>query len=55
MIARIESLILGKGVEDALERAEIYVDAGADCVMPHHKDADPARPLCFAEGYGPAA
>lgn len=38
VIARIESLILGKTVEDALERAEAYVKAGADGVMIHSKE-----------------
>ena len=51
MIARIESLILGKDVKDALDRAEVYVGAGADCVMPHYKEADPAALFAFAEGY----
>ncbi len=51
IIARTESLILGKGVDDALERAEIYVEAGADCVMPHSSEHDPARLFDFAERY----
>ena len=51
VIARIESLILGKGVDDALERAALYVEAGADAVMPHSKDADPADLFEFAERY----
>jgi phosphoenolpyruvate phosphomutase len=38
IIARIESLIAGKPVEDALERALAYVEAGADGVMIHSKD-----------------
>jgi phosphoenolpyruvate phosphomutase / 2-hydroxyethylphosphonate cytidylyltransferase len=38
IIARIESLILGKTVEDALERAIAYVDAGADGIMIHSKE-----------------
>jgi phosphoenolpyruvate phosphomutase len=51
VIARIESMILGKGVEDALRRAELYVEAGADCVMPHHKEPDPAQLFEFAGAY----
>lgn len=35
IIARIESLILGKGLEDALARAAAYVDAGVDGIMIH--------------------
>lgn len=38
IIARIESLIAGKPVEDALERASAYVDAGADGIMIHSKN-----------------
>lgn len=38
IIARIESLICGKPMEDALERAFAYVEAGADGVMIHSKD-----------------
>ncbi len=51
IIARIESMILGKSVEDALERAQIYIEAGADCVMPHHKDRDPSKLYEFAEAF----
>jgi phosphoenolpyruvate phosphomutase len=38
IIARLESLILGKSVEDALERAFAYINAGADAVMIHSKE-----------------
>lgn len=37
IIARIESLIAGKSVDDAIERANAYVDAGADGIMIHSK------------------
>ena len=37
IIARIESLILGKGQEDALARAEAYMKAGADGIMIHSR------------------
>ncbi len=40
VIARIESLIAGKPVEDALERAFAYVAAGADGIMIHSKNKD---------------
>lgn len=40
IIARIESLIAGKPVDDALERAHAYVQAGADGVMIHSKNKD---------------
>jgi phosphoenolpyruvate phosphomutase len=51
VIARIESLILGKSVDDALERARRYIDAGADGVMIHSKDRDPAKIFSFCEAY----
>lgn len=38
IIARIESFIAGKGLEDAMERALAYVEAGADGIMIHSKD-----------------
>lgn len=40
IIARIESLIAGKPVEDALKRAFAYVEAGADGIMIHSKNKD---------------
>jgi phosphoenolpyruvate mutase len=38
IIARIESLICGKSVSDALERAKNYIEAGADGIMIHSKE-----------------
>lgn len=38
IIARVESLILGKTIEDALERALAYIAAGADGIMIHSKE-----------------
>ena len=40
VIARIESLIAGKPVDDALERAFAYVAAGADGIMIHSRNKD---------------
>lgn len=50
IIARIESLILEKGLEDALERAFAYVKAGADGIMIHsrRKEADEIFAFCDA-------
>lgn len=49
IIARIESLIAGKSVEDALERAHAYVKAGADGIMIHskHKDGLDIKEFCL--------
>jgi phosphoenolpyruvate phosphomutase len=38
IIARLESLIAGKSVDDALERALAFVEAGADGIMIHSKE-----------------
>lgn len=38
VIARIESFIAGKGLDDAMERALAYIEAGADGIMIHSKD-----------------
>lgn len=43
IIARVESMILGKGIDDAIMRAKIYIAAGADAVMLHYKSKDPAE------------
>lgn len=40
IFARLESLIAGVGVEDALNRADIYLEAGADGIMIHSKEKD---------------
>ncbi len=41
IIARIESLILNKGLDDALQRAKAYIEAGADGIMIHSKAKTP--------------
>jgi phosphoenolpyruvate phosphomutase len=41
--ARIESLILEKGMEDALARAFAYREAGADAIMIHSRRKDPSE------------
>ena len=51
VIARLESLIAGAGLEDALERAEQYIQAGADGLMVHSSDRRPDDILAFAEAY----
>ena len=51
IIARLESLIAGKSVDDALARAKIYLDAGADGVMIHSKEKNPAQIMEFAKRY----
>ncbi len=41
--ARIESLILERGIDDALERAFAFSDAGADAIMIHSRKKDPSE------------
>ncbi|MDX2379663.1 MAG: phosphoenolpyruvate mutase [Acidimicrobiia bacterium] len=41
VIARVESLILEQGMADAVERAQAYIDAGADGIMIHSRNKTP--------------
>lgn len=52
IIARIESLILGKGQEDAFVRAQAYLEAGADGIMIHSREKSPAEIFEFCNLYG---
>ncbi len=49
--ARIESLILEKGMEDALKRAFAFTDAGADAIMIHSRKKDPTEIFEFVEKF----
>lgn len=51
IIARIESFILGKDVKDAINRANSYVDAGADGIMIHSKSSDTNEIFDFAKKF----
>ena len=51
IIARIESLILERGMEDALTRAAAYVEVGADGIMIHSRKKDPAEILEFCDKF----
>jgi phosphoenolpyruvate phosphomutase len=51
VFARIESFIFNKEVEDALERADAYLAAGADGVMIHAKDKSPDKIFSFCKRY----
>ena len=51
IIARIESLILEKGMDDALERAKAFVKAGADGIMIHSRKKDPAEIIEFCDKF----
>lgn len=49
--ARIESLILEQGMEDALNRAFAYTSAGADAIMIHSRKKDPEEIFTFVKHF----
>lgn len=51
IIARIESLILEKGLDDAVRRAEAYIEAGADGIMIHSRQKSPDEVFQFCDRY----
>ena len=51
VIARIESLILEAGMDDAIERARAYLGAGADGIMIHSRKKNPDEILEFCRRY----
>jgi phosphoenolpyruvate phosphomutase len=51
VIARIESLVLNMGMADAIQRAYAYVDAGADGILIHSRQKDPAEVFEFAKRF----
>ncbi len=51
IIARIESLILERGMEDAMNRARAYVEAGADGIMIHSRKKSPDEILEFCRQF----
>ena len=51
VIARIESFILKKGINDAIKRAEVYSKAGADAILIHSKEKSPSEIFNFAKRF----
>ncbi len=51
IIARIESLILQQGLDDALARARAYIQSGADGILIHSKEKTPDEILAFCHHY----
>ena len=51
VIARIESFIVGKGLKDALKRAEVYSKSGADAILIHSKEKTPKEIFRFAREF----
>lgn len=48
IVARVEALIAGWGMREAITRAEAYFDAGADAILIHSKNSDPGEVLEFS-------
>jgi len=51
IIARVESLILKKGQEDAIDRSMAYIKSGADAIMIHSKDKNPDEIINFVKEF----
>ncbi|MDE2464715.1 MAG: phosphoenolpyruvate mutase [Alphaproteobacteria bacterium] len=52
LVARVEALICGHGMKEALRRAEAYLRAGADAILIHSKQSTATEILRFAEQWG---
>lgn len=51
IISRIESLVLEAGMEDALNRAKAYIEAGTDAIMIHSRHKSPDEIFTFCDKY----
>ena len=51
VVARIESLIFNKGINDAVKRAEAYSEAGANLILIHSKNKNPKEIFDFAKRF----
>lgn len=49
IVARIESFILGKSLNDAIKRAEAYVKSGANAILIHSKSKNPNEIFSFSK------
>jgi phosphoenolpyruvate phosphomutase len=52
LVARIEALIAGWGLAEALKRAEAYHAAGADAILIHSRQSSPAEIFAFLDAWG---
>ena len=52
IVARVEALIAGWALDEALRRAETYQKAGADAILIHSKSSRPDQILAFAQEWG---
>lgn len=51
VVARVEALIAGRGMTEALKRAEAYHEAGADAILIHSKQSNALEILAFADAW----
>ena len=51
IVARIESLILNAGIDDAIVRAKAYSKAGADAILIHSRNKEPDEIFEFCRIY----
>jgi phosphoenolpyruvate phosphomutase len=51
VIARTEAFVVGRGLDEALRRAEAYYLAGADAILMHSKNPTPDQVLSFMEAW----
>lgn len=51
LVARVEALIAGHSLQEALGRAHAYAEAGADAILIHSRRADAGEVLAFAEAW----
>ena len=52
VVARVEALIAGRGIEEALARAHAYAEAGADAIVMHSKKSAPDEIPSTSAGSG---
>jgi phosphoenolpyruvate phosphomutase len=53
LFARLESLIAGAGVDDAIARARLYLEHGVDGIMIHSKSSEPTEVFAFLKAFEP--
>jgi phosphoenolpyruvate phosphomutase len=51
IIARVEALIAGLGISEAMLRATLYADAGSDAILIHSKESGPGQVIEFAAAW----
>src|SRR5258707_13149600 len=55
LVARVEALIAGWGLAEAIKRAEAHHRAGADAILIHNRQSSPARIFAFLDQWSDRA